>query len=124
MADITNGLIAARCCFGVECLRARDMIDMPVGVHGGMHWRVGPGSQFGDRLRCGHMVRHVEEDDAFVGIECNDIAERFNKNDAIGNDCSAAGVFAEQPIHRKWFFAGDPASRPLQHFLTVHRTSP
>ena len=69
-------------------------------------------------------MRYVEEDDAFVGIERHDVAERFDKHDAVGNDCSTASVFAEQPVHRKWFFAGDPACRSLQHFLTVHRTSP
>ena len=69
-------------------------------------------------------MRYVEEDDAFVGIERNDIAKRFDKHDAIGNNCCTTGVFAEQPVHREWFFAGDPARRSLQHFLTVHRTSP
>ena len=40
VADVTDGLITARCCFGVESLRASYVIDVAMRVDRGVYGRI------------------------------------------------------------------------------------
>ena len=85
------------------------MVDVAMGVNGGVH-RVGvPGAEFFEDPRGREVLRDIEHDDALVGGERHDVAERFDECGAVGHDRHPTGFLAEQPFHGEGFLAGDPA---------------
>src|SRR5699024_6751342 len=63
--------------------RPTDMIEMPVGVDDRVDRIVDPGSQRAGDPLTGEGKRRVEEDEAVLGAETDDVGERFDERQPV-----------------------------------------